>query len=166
MSGDAPIWGRILLLRVFQVTPVPGLRESAREGECADFSDILQGKIKSGDFIFLDPPYMPVGKWADFKRYTKEQFGIADQRRLSDAIARLRGNDIWAVLTNSNHPLVRELYSEYPIEIVQTRRNISSDGEARHGEDAIVDIRPDKFAIGKHYLKPRMPDQARLYPQQ
>ena len=132
---------------------------------CADFSDILQVKIKAGDFIFLDPPYMPVGKWADFKRYTKEQFGIADQRRLSDAIARLRGNDIWAVLTNSNHPLVRELYSEYPIEIVQTRRNISSDGEARQGEDAIVDIRPDKFAIGKHYLKPRMPDQARLYPQ-
>ena len=42
------------------------------------------------------------------------------------------------MLTNSNHPLVHELYGKYKLEIIQTKRNINSRGDKRKGEDVIV----------------------------
>ena len=39
-----------------------------------DYLDVLTEFAIEGDFIFLDPPYYPVGKYSDFKRYTKEFF--------------------------------------------------------------------------------------------
>lgn len=39
---------------------------------CADYLEVLGEFAKPNDFIFLDPPYYPVGKYSDFERYTKE----------------------------------------------------------------------------------------------
>ena len=32
---------------------------------------VLNKYSKSNDLIFLDPPYLPISKYSDFKRYTK-----------------------------------------------------------------------------------------------
>lgn len=32
---------------------------------CGDYLDVLKSYAKSGDFVFLDPPYVPVGKYGD-----------------------------------------------------------------------------------------------------
>ena len=50
---------------------------------CGDYLDVLKSYAKSGDFVFLDPPYVPVGKYGDFKRYTKEQFYDHNQIELA-----------------------------------------------------------------------------------
>lgn len=49
---------------------------------CGDYKTVLLENANSGDFIFLDPPYVPVSENSDFKRYTKEQFYEKDQRVL------------------------------------------------------------------------------------
>lgn len=36
---------------------------------CGDYLDVLHEYAQPGDFIFLDPPYIPVTEWGDFKRY-------------------------------------------------------------------------------------------------
>ena len=131
---------------------------------CGDFAEVLEARAKSGDFVFLDPPYLPVGKWGDFKRYTKEQFYEADHRRLAEAIMRLRQRGVWSVLTNSNHPLVRELYSDCSLGVVKTKRNISSDASTRVGEDVIVDIPPIKKMDAVLYRNIAIPAQAKSYP--
>ncbi|MEB0014550.1 Dam family site-specific DNA-(adenine-N6)-methyltransferase, partial [Glaciimonas sp. Cout2] len=41
---------------------------------CGDYKTVLREHAQQNDFIFLDPPYLPVSEYADFKRYTKEQF--------------------------------------------------------------------------------------------
>ena len=51
------------------------------------------------------------------------------------------------ILTNSNHPLCRELYSEFKYEVVPTRRSISSDSKTRCGEDIIVIGEPNVAVI-------------------
>ncbi|WP_280564692.1 Dam family site-specific DNA-(adenine-N6)-methyltransferase [Chromohalobacter sp. 48-RD10] len=115
---------------------------------CGDYRDVLAQKAKRGDFIFLDPPYLPVSKYADFKRYTKEQFYEEDHRELAEEVARLQRLGCHVILTNSNHPLVHELYEPYEIEIVNTRRNISSNAGSRTAEDVIVNVQPyPRFAI-------------------
>ena len=105
---------------------------------CGDYLDVLKKYAKKGDFIFLDPPYVPVSEYADFKRYTKEQFYESDQRNLAEEVHRLVGKGCKVMLTNSNHPLVHELYGRYRIDIIQTKRNINRNGEKRNGEDVIV----------------------------
>lgn len=115
---------------------------------CGDYKDVLAKTAKRGDFIFLDPPYLPVSKYADFKRYTKEQFYEEDHSELAEEVARLQKLGCHVVLTNSNHPLVHELYEPYEIEVVSTRRNISSKAKTRTGEDVIVTVEPyPRFAI-------------------
>ena len=105
---------------------------------CGDYRDVLREFAKKGDFVFLDPPYVPVGKWGDFKRYTKEQFSDEDQKDLAAEVDRLVNLGCYVVLTNSNHPLVHELYAKYEIKVVPTKRAISSSSGTRTGEDVIV----------------------------
>lgn len=107
---------------------------------CGDYKTVLQDNAQSGDFIFLDPPYLPISEYADFKRYTKEQFYEEDHVELAEEVTRLHELGCHVILTNSNHPLVHEQYRKFAIEVVQTHRHISCNGKGRKGEDVIVNI--------------------------
>jgi DNA adenine methylase len=96
---------------------------------CGDYKTVLQENARAGDFIFLDPPYLPVSEYADFKRYTKEQFYEEDHIELATEVKRLHELGCHVVLTNSNHPMVHEQYPLFPIEVVQTKRYISCNGK-------------------------------------
>jgi DNA adenine methylase len=128
-----------------------------------DYKKVLKRTAKRGDFVFLDPPYLPVSKYSDFQRYTKEQFYEEDHYELADEVKRLQKLGCHVVLTNSNHPLVHKLYEPYEIKITNTRRNISSKSKTRKGEDVIVTVQPyPKFSIRK---VPRPVDEKALsYP--
>ena len=104
----------------------------------SDYKDVLKKFAQKGDFIFLDPPYQPVGKYSDFKRYTKEFFYENDQIELSKIFKGLTDKGCYVMLTNSNHPLILDLYKDFHIEIIETKRMISSDPKTRTGVDIIV----------------------------
>ena len=125
----------------------PGLEAAGRalaaaEIFCADYRDVLAAQARPGDFVYLDPPYLPAGGYADFKRYTKEQFREADHRALADEVRRLAVLGCHVLLSNAKHPLVWELYGDFAIEVVPARRNISSRAATRRGEEVIVTITP------------------------
>lgn len=128
-----------------------------------DYKTVLQETAEPGDFIFLDPPYLPVSKYADFKRYTKEQFYEEDHRELADEIARLQELGCHVLLTNSNHPLVHELFDRYKVEVFSTRRFINCDSTKRTGEDVIVTVEPKKrlFLLNNQVI---LPSQMRKFP--
>lgn len=104
----------------------------------ADYMETLKKYAKKGDFIFLDPPYYPVGKYSDFKRYTKEFFYHDDHVVLKEEFDLLVEMGCHVVLTNSDHPVVLELYQDYEIKIIETKRLISSNPKTRNGKDIIV----------------------------
>lgn len=116
---------------------------------CDDYFSVLDHYAREGDFIFLDPPYLPVSAYSDFKRYTKEQFHEEDHVELSKVIMRLHERGCHTVLTNSNHPLVHELYAPFKIDVVHTKRYISCHGNGRKGEDVIVTIPPKQRRLIK-----------------
>lgn len=139
--------------------------EVLKEAEivCGDYLSVLKKYARPGDFIFLDPPYLPISEYADFKRYTKEQFYEEDHVELAKEVFRLQELGCTIILTNSNHPLVHELYAPFNIEVVQTKRYISCNGNKRKGEDVIVTVPPKKRTIMKIVPKP-LPDQVLKYP--
>lgn len=104
----------------------------------SDYLATLKKYAKEGDFIFLDPPYYPVGKFSDFKRYTKEFFYHDDHVILKEEFDRLVRIGCHVLLTNSDHPVVMELYKDYEIKVIETKRLISSNPKTRNGKDILV----------------------------
>lgn len=130
---------------------------------CGDYLLVLDHYAQPGDFVFLDPPYLPISEYADFKRYTKEQFYEEDHVELAKIIMRLQERGCHIILTNSNHPLVHELYAPFTIDVIQTKRHISCNGSTRKGEDVIVTIPPKQQTLVKLEPQP-MPQQVSAYP--
>ncbi len=128
---------------------------------CGDYILVLEHYAQPGDFVFLDPPYLPISENSDFKRYTKEQFYEDDHIELAKMIGILHERGCYVILTNSNHPLVHQLYEQYKIEVIHTKRHISCHGDTRKGEDVIVTIPPEKKKTVK---SEPLSDQVSLYP--
>ncbi|MEP1305086.1 MAG: DNA adenine methylase [Balneola sp.] len=105
-----------------------------------DYHEVLDTHSQKNDLIFLDPPYIPISENASFKRYTKDQFRLNDQRKLAQLVRKLAEKGCKIILTNSNHPLIYELYDGFNIEVIETKRNINRNGNKRTGEDTIVSI--------------------------
>ena len=128
-----------------------------------DYKSVLKNHAQQGDYIYLDPPYLPISEYSDFKRYTKEQFYEEDHVELAEEVKRLHELGCYVLLTNSNHPMVYELYNGFEIEVIQTRRNINKKGNKRKGEDVVIYIPPRRyFLIG--LVPPKLPKQVKLYP--
>ncbi|MEM8528245.1 MAG: Dam family site-specific DNA-(adenine-N6)-methyltransferase [Bacteroidota bacterium] len=104
----------------------------------ANYIEVLRDQVSKGDFIFLDPPYFPVGKFSDFKRYTKEFFYEQDHIELRNKFAELVEKGCYVLLTNSNHPSILELYKDFEIIEVSTKRLINRNASNRKGVDIIV----------------------------
>jgi DNA adenine methylase len=130
---------------------------------CGDYKDVLKEYAKPGDFIFLDPPYLPVSEYADFKRYTKEQFYEDDHIELASEVQRLHELGCFVILTNSNHPIVYEHYKKFSIEVLNTKRSISCNGNNRKGEDVIVSVQP-RVRLNITSVKAVLPEQVLKYP--
>lgn len=129
---------------------------------CGDYLDVLREFASPGDFVFLDPPYVPVSEYGDFKRYTKEQFYEGDQKELANEVKRLNSLGCHVILTNSDHPLVHELYGGFDIRVVDTKRAISSKASSRKGRDVIVQAHPRQRLLSTT-VKP-LASQASAYP--
>lgn len=128
-----------------------------------DYKVVLSEYASPGDCVFLDPPYLPVSQYSDFKRYTKEQFYEEDHVELADEVRRLHELGCHVILTNSNHPLVHSLYSGFNIEVLQTKRHISSHGNKRTGEDVVVTV-PARQRVRFQVVPEPLDDQTRAFP--
>ena len=91
-----------------------------------DYIEFLNKYASHGDFIYLNPPYHPISKFSDFKRYTKEQFREQDQIQLAKMFGELIKLHAYPVLSNSYSDLILELYGKHNIIIVEAARNIRS----------------------------------------
>lgn len=137
-------YGKYVNPKICDEENLPAVSTALQKAEivCGDYLLVLEHYAKPGDFIFLDPPYLPISEYSDFKRYTKEQFYEEDHVELAKMVMRLHEMGCSVVLTNSNHPLVHELYSPFKIDVIQTKRHISCNGKSRKGEDVIVTVPP------------------------
>lgn len=92
--------------------------------------DHLEKKAKKGNVIYLDPPYVPLSKTANFAAYDGA-FGPEDQRRLADLFRELDARGCLLALSNSDTEEVRRLYKGFDIRPIRAARNISASGSTR-----------------------------------
>ena len=63
-----------------------------------------------GDFVYCDPPYVPLTPTARFAQYTANGFDASDQERLQHAVLKAVRRGATVVLSNSSAPQVEALY--------------------------------------------------------
>lgn len=97
-----------------------------------DYKEVLK-KVKKGCFVYLDPPYMPISRSANFTGYTENGFGYKQQEELKKECDKLRDKGIHFLQSNSDCLEIRELYKDYTIKTVQAKRVINSNS-AKRGE--------------------------------
>jgi len=88
-------------------------------------------RAQPGDLVYMDPPYVPTSESADFTAYTKGGFGLAQQIALRDMAVRLKRKGVHVLLSNSDTPRVRELYSAFELREIQRGGALNSDTEKR-----------------------------------
>jgi DNA adenine methylase len=102
-----------------------------------DFEDVAS-RAKAGDFVYFDPPYVPVSESADFTGYVPGGFGAEQQRRLAAVFAKLARRGVYVMLSNSDTPAVRDLYRGFRIDGVLAARFINSRGSRRGKVSEVV----------------------------
>lgn len=98
----------------------------------ADF-EIATAGAREGDFVYFDPPYVPLSATSSFASYTKTGFGLGDQERLRDLALSLKGKGVHVLLSNSSTKDVRKLYrsKHFRIKEVQATRLVNSKASRR-----------------------------------
>lgn len=119
------------------------------EVKVADFRDVLVAP-QPGDFVYLDPPYLPVYSRPDeekeptskFNKYTAKTFEQMDLEDLARICKRLTEHGVGWVMSNRDTDYIRELFSDYEIISFTTHRALGAQSkravEARQSPEAII----------------------------
>lgn len=95
-----------------------------------DFEKAVQD-ASAGDFVYFDPPYIPLSETSAFTSYTHEGFSYEDQVRLRDCFKNLDQKGAFVMLSNSSSPLVEELYKGFNIHKVEATRTNGAKSSSR-----------------------------------
>ena len=95
-----------------------------------DFAEAVKD-AQTGDFVYFDPPYIPLNETSSFTSYTHEGFSYEEQVRLRDTFKELTERGVYAMLSNSSNPLVEELYKDFNIYFVEAQRTNGAKSSSR-----------------------------------
>lgn len=115
----------------------------------ADFRDVLSTASR-GDFVYLDPPYLPIFSRPDtekeptakFNKYTAKTFEVADLIELADICADLSRKGVHWIMSNRDTESVHELFPDTEIIRFTTHRSLAAQSkrevEAHRSPEAII----------------------------
>ena len=100
-----------------------------------DFEDSVKDAQKA-DFIYYDPPYD--SETSIFNSYTEDGFDKEEQRRLAKVYKELSNKGCYVMLSNNNTTLIKELYKDFNIHIIEAKRSINSNGKKRGKVEEVI----------------------------
>jgi DNA adenine methylase len=109
-----------------------------------DVSNSLDGKVlldgdfkqavkaaKKGDFVYFDPPYTVAHGNNGFIKYNAKIFSWADQKRLASVASGLKNIGCRVIVSNADHPSIRELYPNFKIRTIERHSIMAASSEFR-----------------------------------
>ncbi len=115
----------------------------------ADFREVLQGPTR-GDFVYLDPPYLPLFTRPDiekeptakFNKYTAKTFELPDLVDLANICARLSRRGVRWVMSNRDTESIRDMFPDAEIIRFTAHRSLAAQSrrevEAHRSPEAII----------------------------
>lgn len=96
----------------------------------ADFEKATKAARK-GDFVYFDPPYTVAHGNNGFIKYNARIFSWADQKRLASIALRLRNTGCYVIVSNADHPSIRELYTDFKMRVVERQSVMAASSRFR-----------------------------------
>ena len=94
--------------------------------------DVVIENAQPGDFVYFDPPYVPLSATENFTAYYKDGFTHNDQLRLRDMACELSRKGVYVMMSNSSAESVHKMYQEhFHLTKILARRAINSNPEKR-----------------------------------
>jgi len=103
----------------------------------SDFESTVSNAI-AGDFVYLDPPYIPLAGSPSFTSYHASGFGLEEQIRLASVMVELKSRGVKAMCSNSDTPLTREVFSALRLDQLQAPRMVSARAVGRGSVSELV----------------------------
>lgn len=127
-------WGKYKNPNITCETTIRALHNYFSENDVTiltgDYEASLNGAT-SKDFVYLDPPYMPISSSSSFTGYTSNGFGQEEQERLKSVCDSLNSKGVRFLQSNSDCDFIKKLYSDYRIIEVDAKRLINADAKKR-----------------------------------
>ena len=120
---DPAVYDESLILSVSQSLKGVEIHNEGFEG--------VLSRAQSGDLVYFDPPYVPVSATSSFTSYTGAGFDTSLQERLARVFDELSRRGAYVMLSNSDAPLVRDLYAGWRVVEIRASRSINSRGTGR-----------------------------------
>ena len=98
-----------------------------------DFENSIDN-VGQNALVFLDPPYTHSKIVNGFIQYNQKVFTEEDQDRLSNLIDKIKERGAYYILTNADHPKIREIFDKNDIIIPITRSSGIGGKNAQRGE--------------------------------
>ncbi len=87
-----------------------------------------------GDFVYFDPPYMPLSETSNFTAYGSDGFGWTHHVELYRVAGALKARGVHVLISNSANPRIMKLYKNDPdfkVETIEAARSINATGHGR-----------------------------------
>lgn len=94
------------------------------------FSDLLHA-CEPGDFVYLDPPYIPLSDTSNFTQYSAHAFSFSDQTQLTSDLRSLDARGVKFLASNAYTEEIFDLYTGFEITPVYAKRSINSKIDGR-----------------------------------
>lgn len=108
-----------------------------------DFRTTL-GKPKAGDFVYLDPPYLPISDTSKFYLYNEQRFRAPDLAALASLCDELTDRGVSWMMSNRDTEQVRDLFPGRKIIRFTARRSVA----AQNRRDVEQAASPEALILG------------------
>lgn len=98
-----------------------------------DFEETIK-KVKPGNLVYLDPPYVVAKDDKCFIGYNQQLFSMEDQKRLSQAIDHIREVGAFYILSNAKHESILEIFEKGDSVLVVERASLIGGKNAYRGK--------------------------------
>jgi DNA adenine methylase len=106
------------------------MQTTTTEYIATDFRSVIT-RLKPGDVVYCDPPYVPLSQTANFTAYAGSAFHEQDQKDLAVLARAAWEQGIHVVVSNHDTEFTRSLYSSATLKHFAVQRSISRDGATR-----------------------------------
>jgi DNA adenine methylase len=98
--------------------------------EQADFR-ATTARAERGDFVYFDPPYLPISDTSKFAGYNGKRFRKHDLEELADICKHLTKRGVHWIVSNRDNEHIREIFSHATVVPFTTRRSVAAQNK-RH----------------------------------
>lgn len=133
-------WGKLQNPKIFDelVLMADSIRLRGAKIAKRDFLSQLESS-RTGDLVYLDPPYIPISSSSSFSKYSKLDFDISNHEQLAACIDSLTNRGVFVVLSNSDTSDTRRIFGKsMNLYQISVGRSISASSMSRKRVNEVI----------------------------